>query len=118
VTTRTETIVKETKVGDDNTPGIVAYRVGQLEQAIKAYTDKFDDLIKGFVTEKELHDAKLQAAEEHKQLWDKVNVTSHTVQSLRDDNEQLKGATKLLKGAVAFLMAVATLVGALWWVKG
>lgn len=60
----------------ESTPAVVAYRVGQLELTQKAGFDslgkKLDDIVSGFVSEKELTEAKLQAVEEHKQIWDAI----------------------------------------------
>lgn len=64
-TTRTE----EVTMIDDNSPGIVAYRVSQLEKTQKegflALNDKLEGIVQGFVTEKEMADAKVAAAEKH-----------------------------------------------------
>lgn len=67
-------INKEAEVSDnDSSPAVVAYRVGQLEANQK---ERFDSLsqqltkiVEGFVTEKEMVEAKLEASEEHKRIW-------------------------------------------------
>lgn len=62
----------------ESTPAVVAYRVGQLEQTQKegfaALTDKLDKITDGFVTAKELTEARLDGEAEHKRLWKEINT--------------------------------------------
>lgn len=68
----------------ESTPAVVSYRVGQLEttqkEGFKTLNDKLDTIVQGFVTEKEMTEAKQNATEihaemvkqkdvEHAQLW-------------------------------------------------
>jgi hypothetical protein len=54
---RTTTIVEEPPMSE-NTPGVVAYRVGQLEEAVKAgfkeHNEKLDRFTDSFATKKDL----------------------------------------------------------------
>lgn len=70
-------IVEESTDSKDQ-PAVLAYRLGSLEQTVKegfqTQTDRFDELIKGFVTEKEMAEAKAEADEEHKRIWKEINA--------------------------------------------
>lgn len=39
------------------------------------------------------------------------------VMALKEDNDKVKGAITLLKGATAFLTLIGIVLGALWWLK-
>lgn len=69
-----ETLIQETTVSqNDDSPSVVAYRVGRLEQAVKdgfeSQTAQLRNIVEGFVTEKELTEAKQESDLEHKRLW-------------------------------------------------
>lgn len=61
-------------MGDvESTPAVVSYRVGQLENTQKegfaTLNNKLDSMVAGFVTEKEMVEARLEGEKEHKALW-------------------------------------------------
>jgi hypothetical protein len=89
--TRT-TITRETGMPADEAPNIVAYRVGQLEQAVKdgfkSHNDKLDELVNNFAS-----------------VTDLKNV-SDRVSDLENDRKWL---IRLVVGAVVF--AVLSLIG-------
>lgn len=83
----------KTEIQDpDNAPGVIAYRVGQLEQTVKQgfkdHNDKLDGLINGFATKEEMATVKAD------------------VESLKADRKWL---VRLVVGAVVF--AILALVG-------
>jgi hypothetical protein len=70
-------INKESVVGDvESTPAVVSYRVGRLEatqrEGFEIINKKLDGIVAGFVTEKEMSEAKLDGQKEHKLLWQAV----------------------------------------------
>lgn len=90
-------MVKKTTIIEDppiseNTPGVVAYRVGQLEKAVndgfKEHNDKLDQLVANFATQADL-----------------VSVSAR-VSDLESDR---KWVVRLVLGAV--LVAVLSLIG-------
>jgi O6-methylguanine-DNA--protein-cysteine methyltransferase len=67
-------INKEANVSDnDSSPAVVAWRVGQLEanqeKRFDSLSQQLEKIVEGFVTEKEMTEAKLEGAEEHKRIW-------------------------------------------------
>lgn len=88
----------------ESTPAVVSYRVGQLEltqkEGFAALNDKLDNIVAGFVTEKEMTEAKLEAAEEHKRLW----------QAIRDIKASAKWWVGVILTAVGVSAAVVALV--------
>lgn len=89
---RITTIVEEPPIPTDNAPNIVAYRVGQLEDAVrigfKEHNEKLDQLVTNFATN------------------DTVAGIDIRVTSLESDRKWL---VRLVVGAVVF--AVLALIG-------
>jgi hypothetical protein len=101
-------INKEAGVNDtESTPAVVAYRVAQLEntqrEGFRILTQKLDEYVAGFVSEKEYAEAKLEAKAEHERL--------------RLAIENIKKSARWWLGiAIASATAIGTIIGALWWV--
>lgn len=57
----------------DSSPAVVAYRVAQLELTVRdgfeRQTEQLTKIVDGFVTEKEMIEARKEGDEEHKRLW-------------------------------------------------
>ena len=74
---QTLTFEQPTEVRSDDAPNIVAYRVSQLEKAVNTgfekQAERLDAMVQGFVTEKEMTDAKQEGKLEHDRLWSEIN---------------------------------------------
>lgn len=73
---QTLTLEEPSENRGDDAPNIVAYRVSQLEKAVntgfKKQAEHLDALVQGFVTEKEMMDAKQEGKLEHDRLWSEI----------------------------------------------
>jgi lipid A disaccharide synthetase len=121
--TQKSTVIQETSTGpNDDSPGVVAYRVGRLEVAVRegflTQAEQLRNIVDGFVTEKELTEAKAAGDEIHQRLTEQTNNHDNRLRTIEDDLNQTKGAVNIMKLALTTLSAVAAVVGALWWVKG
>ena len=56
---------------NDN-PETIAYRLTQVENAVKELTKKIDGVISGFATNKDIEAAKQQAKLEHNAIYEKI----------------------------------------------
>ena len=68
----------------DDSPAVVAFRVGQLEKRFDSFDEKLDNLGGSFVTVEMMRDAKIIAENEHKIFTDRLNAletktTSYTL---------------------------------------
>lgn len=80
-------INKEAEVSDvGSTPAVIAYRVAQLEmtqkEGFQEVKDKLDNLVVGFVTEKEYQEAKAEAKAEHSRLQKQIDDLIKTLKWL------------------------------------
>lgn len=95
-----------TGVPDDNSPTVIAYRVGQLEKTVREgfenQTAQLKSIVTGFVTEKEFTESKLEATEEYKRIW----------KAIREVKDQARWWVSTL---VAIVLASGTLL--VLWVK-
>ena len=86
---QTKTIIKEERdVADTNSPDVLAYRVGKLEEQQKEGFDrinkKLDEISMGFVTHADLEKAQAQARTDHDTIYKeiaRVEKKSDTTQS-------------------------------------
>lgn len=67
----------KTAYANDDSPSVLPYRVGRLEVAVeKGFANQekqLRDIISGFVTQKDLTEAKSEAREEHARIWGAIN---------------------------------------------
>lgn len=56
----------------DDTPAVVAFRVGQLEKRFDSFDNKLDNLGGSFVTTDMMRDARLIAENEHKEFNERI----------------------------------------------
>lgn len=105
--TITKTIVEEPK----DAPGVVAYRVGEVEKALKegfaGLHQKMDELKDGFVSHAQFEEVLSEAQKTHKDYEDRLR-------SLEKDRNRFKGAVAVL---YALAIIIVGLVGALWWTR-
>lgn len=94
------------QIGEDS-PAVLAYRVGQLEKAskegFKTISDKLESMGKNFATHKDIEVAKEQAEAEHKAIYLEI-------QDVKDDVSALKKKSWVQNTMSAILGAVLTLL--------
>lgn len=94
--------------GEDS-PAVLAYRVGQLEKAsrdgFKAMVDKLDNMASVFATHKDIETAKVQAEMEHKAIYEEI-------QDVKKDVEGLKKRTWIQNTLSAVFGAILALITA------
>jgi hypothetical protein len=72
-------VIVEESIEPKDQPSVMAYRLGALEDAVRTQTSRFDELVKGFITEKEFSEAKQSAEEEHARIWASINSMKSSV---------------------------------------
>lgn len=70
-----QTTIKEVDTGAPRMPSadLITFRFDQTDKNIQDLNDKLDNIVSGFVTEKELLEVRTQATEEHKAIWQAIN---------------------------------------------
>ena len=71
---------------NNDTPETIAYRLTQVENAVKELTAKIDGVISGFATHKDIEVAKDQAKLEHDAIYEKINDVEKDVSAMRSRN--------------------------------
>ena len=71
---------------NNDTPETIAYRLTQVENAVKELTAKLDGVISGFATHKDIEAAKQQAKLEHDAIYEKINDVEKDVTGLKSRN--------------------------------
>lgn len=69
-----------------DTPETIAYRLTQVEIAIKELTKKMDGLAMGFATHRDIDGAKAQAKLEHDAIYEKIADVEQDVLTLKRRN--------------------------------
>lgn len=74
-----------TSEDDQDTPAVLAYRVGQLEKAVsdgfRTFSDKLDSLTHNFVTHADVTALEKQASAEHAAIRIKIDNTREALES-------------------------------------
>lgn len=106
----------------EDAPNVVAYRVGQLEKAVKeGFADLKQmnaDLIKGVVTQKEMTEYRREQLEEHAGFNDRLGKLETESARSKEQRERFIGAVDLIKNIAAVLVGLGAVIGGLWWVVG
>lgn len=71
---------------NNDTPETIAYRLTQVENAVKELTAKIDGVISGFATHKDIEVAKDQAKLEHDAIYEKINDVEKDVSTIKSHN--------------------------------
>lgn len=71
---------------NNDTPETIAYRLTQVENAVKELTAKIDGVISGFATHKDIEVAKDQARLEHDAIYEKIDDVEKDVSAMRSRN--------------------------------
>lgn len=71
------TTIEEPPVSPDNAPGVIAYRMGQVETAVKEgfreHRQLLESMANTFATKEEMATAQVEADKEHVRLWAALN---------------------------------------------
>ena len=98
------------QMGEDS-PAVLAYRVGELEKAsregFKTLTEKFDNLSHNFATHKDIEVAKEQAKMEHEAIYAELEDVKTDVASLKKKTWVQNTLSAIFGAVIALLTAYA-----------
>ena len=93
--------------GEDS-PAVLAYRVGQLEKTsadgFKALNAKLDAMSHNFATHKDIEVAKEQAELEHKAIYDEISDVKEDISALKKRNWVQNTLSAILGSVLALLV--------------
>ncbi len=89
---------------NSNSPETIAYRLTQVENAVKELTSKIDGVISGFATHKDIEVAKQQAKLEHDAIYEKIGDVETDVNSLKSRNWVRNTLSAILGSVLTFLL--------------
>jgi hypothetical protein len=92
-----------------DTPETIAYRLTQVENAVKELTKKIDGIISGFVTHKDIEVAKDQAKLEHDAIYEKIADTEKDVLAIKRRNWIQKTLSAILGSIITILLTYVLL---------
>ena len=87
-----------------DTPETIAYRLTQVENAVKELTKKIDGVISGFATHKDIEIAKEQAKLEHDAIYEKIADVERDVQGIKSRNWIYKTMSAIFGSILTFLV--------------
>lgn len=88
----------------DESPTVVAYRVGQLEKSITRFGEKLDGISAGFATHKDVQDAKYHAEREHEVIVQNMNARIDKTNSNASDIDKRLSKLESIVSWVAYLI--------------
>lgn len=98
------------QVGEDS-PAVLAYRVGQLEKAskegFKQISEKLEIMAGNFATHKDIEAAKQQAKLEHNAIYEEISDIKEDVQSLKKKTWVQNTLSAVFGAIMALLVAYA-----------
>lgn len=98
-------------LGDENSPAVLAYRVGELEKAsrqgFKELSDKLESMTHNFATHRDIEVAKQQAKMEHEAIYTELEIVKDDVRSLKKKTWVNNTLSAILGGVLALLIANA-----------
>lgn len=89
---------------NNDTPETIAYRLTQVENAVKELTKKLDGVISGFATHKDIEIAKEQAKLEHDAIYEKIADVERDVQGIKSRNWIYKTMSAIFGSILTFLV--------------
>lgn len=89
---------------NNDNPETIAYRLTQVENAVKELTNKLDGVISGFATHKDIEAAKQQAKLEHDAIYEKIGDVETDVNSLKSRNWVHNTLSAILGSILTFLL--------------
>lgn len=103
------------QMGEDS-PAVLAYRVGQLEKSsregFQKLSDKLDKMSAVFATHKDIEVAKEQAELEHRAIYEEINDVKKDVEKLQKKT-WIQNTLSAILGAVIALLVTYTVNGIL-----
>lgn len=87
-----------------DTPETIAYRLTQVENAVKELTKKIDGVISGFATHKDIEIAKEQAKLEHDAIYEKIADVEKDVQGIKSKNWVYNTMSAIFGSILTFLI--------------
>lgn len=91
-------------MNNDN-PETIAYRLTQVENAVKELTKKLDGVISGFATHKDIEVAKEQARLEHDAIYEKIGDVEQDVIALKKRTWVQNTLSAILGAVLTILIA-------------
>ena len=91
-------------MSNSDTPETIAYRLTQVENAVKELTKKIDGVISGFATNKDIEAAKQQAKLEHDAIYEKIGDVETDVSYLKSRNWVHNTLSAILGSVFTFLL--------------
>lgn len=88
---------------NDN-PETIAYRLTQVENAVKELTKKIDGVISGFATHKDIEVAKDQAKLEHDAIYEKIADVEKDVMGIKSKNWLYNTMSAIFGSILTFLI--------------
>lgn len=85
-------------------PDTIAYRLTQVEIAIKDLSKKMDNLAMGFATHRDVENAKTQAKLEHDAIYEKIGDVEADVLQLKKRNWVQKTLSAILGATLTILI--------------
>lgn len=89
---------------NNDNPETIAYRLTQVENAVKELTNKLDGVISGFATHKDIEVAKAQAKLEHDAIYEKIADVEKDVLNLKSRNWVYNTMSAILGSILTFLL--------------
>lgn len=87
-----------------DTPETIAYRLTQVENAVKELTKKIDGVISGFATHKDIEIAKEQAKLEHDAIYENIADVERDVQGIKSRNWIYNTMSAIFGSILTFLI--------------
>jgi len=87
-----------------DTPETIAYRLTQVENAVKELTKKIDGVISGFATHKDIEVAKEQAKLEHDAIYEKIADVERDVLDIKSKNWIYNTLSAIFGSVLTFLV--------------
>lgn len=107
--TNNQPIVNVSPQVSENSPAVLAYRVGQLEKAsregFQKLSDKLEQMADVFATHKDIEVAKEQAEMEHKSIYEEIEDIKKDVQKLQKSTWIQNTLSAILGSILALLVA-------------
>lgn len=85
-------------------PETIAYRLTQVENAVKELTKKIDGVISGFATHKDIEVAKDQAKIEHDAIYEKIADVEKDVIGIKSKNWIYNTMSAMFGSILTFLI--------------
>lgn len=109
--TNNQPIVNISPQGGEDSPAVLAYRVGKLEEIVhdgfQQLYDKLDLMNSVFATHKDMSAAKAQTQEEHRAIYKEIGYVKAQIKSLKQRNWVQNTLSAILGAVLALLITYA-----------